>query len=109
MSLHEASKVKKAVESNARAIKNRIHFFQREEEKIWRDLEEVRRQAATIEEGRSRTLEKKIADRTISQTKDIVTRQNKAKAASARESREEVTRRNQYERLRQKQALGQQQ
>merc|ERR1719409_1503537 len=77
MSLHEANRVKKAAESNARAIENRIKFFQREEEKIWRDLEEVRRQAATIEEGRSRTLEKKLADRTIQQARQLALEQNR--------------------------------
>ena len=34
---------------------------QREEEKIWRDLEEVRRQAAKIEDGRARAMEKRMA------------------------------------------------
>ena len=40
---------------------------QREEEKIWRGLEEVKRQAAKIEDGRSRMLEKKLADKTLIQ------------------------------------------
>merc|ERR1719409_1041844 len=60
-SVHEANRVRKAVEQNVKAIENRIRFFQREEEKIWKDLEEVRRQASMIEEGRSRTIEKKQA------------------------------------------------
>merc|ERR1719299_260365 len=85
MSVHEAARVKKAAASNARAIENRIKFFQREEEKIWRDLEEVRRQAATIEEGRSRTLEKKLADRVITQQREASLRQNRTKAAAARQ------------------------
>merc|ERR1719321_2607686 len=87
-SLHEASKVKKAVESNVKAIENRIRFFQREEEKIWRDLEEVRRQAATIEEGRSRTLEKKLAHRTVHQARDLTFKENRARAQAAKQMME---------------------
>merc|ERR1719284_1199005 len=81
MSTHEVNRVRKAMESNAKAIENRIRFFKREEEKIWRDLEEVRRQASTIEEGRSRTLEKKLADRTIQQARQLALEQNKQRAA----------------------------
>lgn len=109
MSLHEANRVKKAAESNARAIENRIKFFQREEEKIWRDLEEVRRQAATIEEGRSRTLEKKLADRTISQARDIHFKENRAKAVAAKQTMLEHRQRNQVEQMREKHLAGHQQ
>lgn len=44
----QASRAKKAVQSNVKAIENRIRYFQREEAKIWRDLEEVRRQAGPV-------------------------------------------------------------
>lgn len=108
-SVHEANRVKKAVESNAKLIENRIRFFQREEEKIWRDLEEVRRQAATIEEGRSRTLEKKLADRSIQQARENALRVNKAKAASQKESNLETRRRNQFAQMQDKQDQGREQ
>jgi len=84
ISKHEASRAKKAAEVNAKAIQNRIRFFQREEEKIWRDLEEVRRQATTIEEGRTRTLEKKLADKTIQQERGVVFQQNRCRAATTK-------------------------
>jgi len=108
-SLHEAHKVKKAVESNVKAIENRIRFFQREEEKIWRDLEEVRRQAATIEEGRSRTLEKKLADRTIQQARSLALDQNRQRAAVQKQAGVEQRKKNQFTQMREKQLQGQEQ
>lgn len=108
-SVHEANRVKKAVESNVKAIENRIRFFQREEEKIWRDLEEVRRQAATIEEGRSRTLEKKLADRTIQQARSLVLEQNRARAAGQKQQGVDQRKRNQFVQMREKQIQGQEQ
>merc|ERR1719321_779666 len=102
-SLHEAHKVKKVVESNVKAIENRIRFFQREEEKIWRDLEEVRRQAATIEEGRSRTLEKKLADRTIQQARSLALDQNRQRAAVQKQAGVEQRKKNQFTQMREKQ------
>jgi len=107
LSVHEAKCVKKAVESNVKAIENRIRFFQREEEKIWRDLEEVRRQAATIEEGRSRTLEKKLADRTIQQAREVALQSNRQKAATAKTTGNESRKRNQFAQMREKQMQGQ--
>ncbi|CAE6973357.1 unnamed protein product [Symbiodinium natans] len=73
-----------AIDRNRKAIENRIRYFQKEEEKIWRDLEEVRRQAAAIEEGRSRTIEKKLADRAIQQERDLLLQQNRVRAAQNR-------------------------
>jgi len=108
-SVHEANRVKKAVESNVKAIENRIRFFQREEEKIWRDLEEVRRQAATIEEGRSRTLEKKLADRTIQQARSLALEQNRARAAGQKQQGVDQRKRNQFVQMREKQIQGQEQ
>lgn len=84
MSVHEANRARKATEANAIAIENRIRFFRREEEKIWRDLEEVRRQAATIEEGRVRALEKKLADQTIQQARAMAYQENRRRADQQR-------------------------
>jgi len=77
LSIREARRMRKGIETNANSIENRIKFFKREEEKIWRDLEEVRRQAAKIEDGRSRTLEKKLADKAISQVREELLSENK--------------------------------
>lgn len=109
MSIHEASRAKKAVEGNCKMIENRIRYFQREEEKIWRDLEEVRRQAATIEDGRSRTLEKKLADRAIQQERELSLRQNRARAAATKASGSEMRKRNQLTQMREKQVAGEEQ
>lgn len=83
--------MKKAFASNAKAIENRIAYFKREEEKIWKDLEEVRRQASKIEDGRSRIIEKRIADESISSmqeqhkhTNSLRARDQKARGESAR-------------------------
>jgi hypothetical protein len=108
-SVHEANRVKKAVESNVKAIENRIRFFQREEEKIWRDLEEVRRQAATIEEGRSRTLEKKLADQTVQRARALALEQNRIRAQGQKASNLEQRKRNQGTQMREKQIQGQEQ
>eukprot|EP00913_Durusdinium_trenchii_P026771 g25112.t1 len=101
MTVHEANRAKKAIERNRKAIENRIRYFQKEEEKIWRDLEEVRRQAATIEEGRSRTIEKKLADRAIQQEIGLV------KASQNRVSVSDYRKRQQFESMREKQLAAQ--
>lgn len=106
LSIHEASRAKKTVESNAKAIENRIKFFKREEEKIWRDLEEVRRQAATIEEGRTRALEKKLADRAIQQERELTFKQNRVRVAAARNVNHDARRQNQAAQEQEKKMAG---
>lgn len=81
---HDARKAKRAVESNAKAIENRIRYFQKEEEQVWRDLEEVRRKAAAIESGRSRALEKKLTERTLQQERDAALQENRQRVAERR-------------------------
>lgn len=103
MTTHEANRQKKAIERNRKAIENRIKFFQKEEEKIWRDLEEVRRQAATIEEGRSRTIEKKLADQAIQQEKKLVVEQNRVKASHNKNAVSDLRKRQQFDIMREKQ------
>jgi len=107
MTVHEANRAKKAIERNRKAIENRIRYFQKEEEKIWRDLEEVRRQAATIEEGRSRTIEKKLADRAIQQERDLTLQHNRVKASQNRVSVSDYRKRQQFESMREKQLAAQ--
>jgi len=109
MTVHEANRAKKTMETNVKAIENRIGFFKREEEKIWRDLEEVRRQAATIEDGRSRTLEKKLADRTIQQERELLMKQNRAKVMASKQNNSDLKKRSQFSQMREKQMLGQEQ
>mmetsp|Transcript_23327 Transcript_23327/g.51268 ORF Transcript_23327/g.51268 Transcript_23327/m.51268 type:complete len:330 (+) Transcript_23327:195-1184(+) len=109
LTVHEANRAKKMIESNAKAIENRIRFFKREEEKIWRDLEEVRRQAATIEEGRTRTLEKKLADKAIQQERELILKQNRARVAANRNQGQDVKRHNQAIAEREKKLAGDEQ
>lgn len=103
LTTHEANRAKKVIERNRKAIENRIKFFQKEEEKIWRDLEEVRRQAATIEEGRSRTIEKKLADQAIQQEKKLIVEQNRVRASQNKSTVSELRKRQQFEIMREKQ------
>ncbi|CAE6952184.1 unnamed protein product [Symbiodinium sp. CCMP2592] len=107
MTVHEASRAKKAIDRNRKAIENRIRYFQKEEEKIWRDLEEVRRQAAAIEEGRSRTIEKKLADRAIQQERDLLLQQNRVRAAQNRVTVSDYRKQQQFETMREKQISAQ--
>lgn len=107
MTVHEASRAKKAVQMSMTAIQNRIRFFQREEEKIWRDLEEVRRQAATIEEGRHRSTEKRLADQTIQKERELMLEQNRAKAAALRSVGSEARKHHQFQQMREKQIAAQ--
>eukprot|EP00929_Paragymnodinium_shiwhaense_P100767 TRINITY_DN63337_c0_g1_i1.p1 TRINITY_DN63337_c0_g1~~TRINITY_DN63337_c0_g1_i1.p1 ORF type:complete len:294 (+),score=68.51 TRINITY_DN63337_c0_g1_i1:106-987(+) len=109
MSVHEANRVKKSVEQNVVAIENRIRYFQREEEKIWKDLEEVRRQAAMIEEGRTRTVEKKVADQTIAQAREARLQANRLRAAKTRQEVMEQRRQHQFVQTQAKQLAGQEQ
>lgn len=109
MSVHEANRARKATEANAVAIENRIRFFRREEEKIWRDLEEVRRQAATIEEGRVRALEKKLADQTIQQARVMAFEENKKRAEKQRVATMEARKSVQSQHSHEKRAAGEEQ
>lgn len=106
---HLANRAKKDIEVNARKIQNRIQFFKREEETIWRDLEEVRRQAATIEEGRSRALQKKLADRTIQQAKELRVQQNKMRVTMAKTVSMDTRKKTQFDAMKEKQAAGEEQ
>lgn len=89
--------MKKAYQMNAKAIENRISYFKREEEKIWKDLEEVRRQAAKIEDGRGRSMEKKLAAKAIAQQKDASVHGNLLRAAQQKATSEAVRIENSYE------------
>jgi len=109
MTVHEARRVRRAVESNLKAIENRIRFFQREEEKIWRDLDEVRRQAATMEEGRARALEKRLTSRSIAQARDFTEQQNRNKATFQKQANMQVRERTEQKQLQARQVAAEQQ
>eukprot|EP00929_Paragymnodinium_shiwhaense_P014676 TRINITY_DN122610_c0_g1_i1.p1 TRINITY_DN122610_c0_g1~~TRINITY_DN122610_c0_g1_i1.p1 ORF type:complete len:314 (-),score=95.26 TRINITY_DN122610_c0_g1_i1:142-1083(-) len=109
LSVHEANRVKKAVEQNVKAIENRIRFFQREEEKIWKDLEEVRRQASIVEDGRSRIIEKKRADQSIAKSKESQLQVNRQRAAATRQAVIEQRKQQQYAQSQAKLQAGQEQ
>lgn len=104
---HEACKTKKVVESDAKAIENRIHYFQREEEKLWRDLKEVRRQAAAVEEGRSRAFEKRLADRKRQEEHNLIVAKNRAMASTNKDIGFEKRRHTQFLAMRRKHVAGQ--
>lgn len=89
MKTRELHRAKKGITQNAQTIESRIRYFQREEDKIWRDLDEVRRQAAKIEEGRTRALEKRVATTAINQVKEQALTQNRMRVNKQRQERME--------------------
>merc|ERR1719487_270680 len=102
VSVHEAQRMKKAFHANAKAIENRIHYFKREEEKIWRDLEEVRRQASKIEDGRSRAMERRMATKNIQTSREAGTNSNRLRAAHQKANTEAIKKEQAYEAVREK-------
>jgi hypothetical protein len=102
VSIHEAQRMKKAFHANAKAIANRISYFKREEEKIWRDLEEVRRQASKIEDGRSRAMERRMATKTIQSSREAGTNSNRLRAAHQKANTEAIKKEQRYEAVREK-------
>jgi hypothetical protein len=102
VSVHEAQRMKKAFHANAKAIQNRIHYFKREEEKIWRDLEEVRRQASKIEDGRSRAMERRMATKNIQTSREAGTNSNRLRAAHQKANTEAIKKEQAYEAVREK-------
>ncbi|CAD7976457.1 unnamed protein product [Amoebophrya sp. A25] len=86
VSTNEAFRMRKSVSQSAKTIQNRINYFKREEDRIWKGLEEVRRQAGKIEDGRGRILEKKLADKTVNQRKQQDFYQRKMQVTEMRHS-----------------------
>jgi hypothetical protein len=88
LSTHELRRVQKVTEQNVQAVESRIKYFRREEEKIWRDLEEVRRQASKIEEGRMRQYEKREADQAVAQNKQHYVAQNQIRVSKLKQDKD---------------------
>lgn len=88
LSTHELKRVQKVTEQNVQAVESRIKYFRREEEKIWRDLEEVRRQASKIEEGRMRQYEKREADQAVAQNKQHSVAQNQIRVSKLKQEKD---------------------
>mmetsp|Transcript_5558 Transcript_5558/g.12226 ORF Transcript_5558/g.12226 Transcript_5558/m.12226 type:complete len:281 (-) Transcript_5558:282-1124(-) len=88
MTAHQALRAKKQAEIESRAIQNRIEYFKREEEKIWKDLDAVRRQANKIEDGRGRVTEKKMVGQMLQEAKVKTVVENRQKARLIREETE---------------------
>jgi len=107
-SVHESLRAKKQAEDESRAIENRIRYFKREEEKIWKDLDDVRRQASKIESGRGRTIEKRLADQHLHEAKIKEIQEKKLRAQQQREHREQHKHKNADEVRRAKQLAGEQ-
>jgi hypothetical protein len=107
ISMHEAQRMKKAFHANAKAIQNRISYFKREEEKIWRDLEEVRRQAAKIEDGRARAMEKRMALKQIGGIKEAGANANRLRAAHQKANAEALKKEQDFEGQREKKDIWQ--
>jgi chromosome segregation ATPase len=85
MSTRDFQRMRKGSEQNVRTVQHRINYFQREEERIWRGLEDVRRQAAKIEECRSRLREREAAENCVKQLKYRGLMEHRIRAKTQRE------------------------
>jgi len=106
MTHHESVRAKKLAEMEMRAVENRIKYFKREEEKIWKDLEDVRRQAKKIEEGRGRASERRFADQWLNESKRRTAEENRRKARQDKEESDMVRKKSTGELLRAKREAG---
>ena len=77
---------KKEARGHAQAVSNRIDFFRRAEEKIWRDLAEVKRKAQIVEQGRRRTLERKELQQQHAEQKARMLQEKRELANATRQS-----------------------
>ncbi|EER12986.1 conserved hypothetical protein [Perkinsus marinus ATCC 50983] len=59
LSLSDSCRLQRSIAAEKQAVKARIAYFKREESKIWRNLDEVRRKAKKLEEGRELAEQKK--------------------------------------------------
>ncbi|CAK0837860.1 unnamed protein product, partial [Prorocentrum cordatum] len=107
--MQEANKVRRGTEHNIHVVQNRIKYMQREEEKIWRELDGAKRQMTRIEEGRSRLLERKLCEGALRLERDSTMERNRSRALSHRDEASEQKRRAQFEAMRSKQVAGMQQ
>jgi len=86
----ETYRSKKLAQGNAQTIKNRIAYFAREEAKIWRDLEDVRRQTGKIEDGRARKSEKDQANQSLLRRSQQLYYENRLNAARKKKDRDVI-------------------
>lgn len=89
LSSFSADRAKKSAEDCAQSIENRIRYFQLQEERIWRDIEEVRRQAHIRENGKARAAEKKVAARAIQHGRDAQFEEKRSRANQTRKMLDE--------------------
>lgn len=85
MTAHQAVRAKKQAEVESQAIQNRIEYFKREEEKIWKDLDAVRRRATKIEDGRGRVSEKRMVGQMLHEARVQATADNRHRAKVIRD------------------------
>lgn len=88
LSSHKLDRMQREAAMIKQTIENRIKFFNREEVKMWRDLEGVRRHAIKLEDGRIRLLEKRLAEKAIAQSKELEINAARVRAQSMKELRE---------------------
>lgn len=76
---------RKVLETNAKAVETRIALFRREEAKVWRDLEDVRKSVARNAQGRARAQERRYVDTSLKQRLALQRAEARQKAAQRRE------------------------
>lgn len=65
---------------SAKVIENRILYCQREEDRLWRDVQEVRRQASIRDKGKMRTAEKRMSEQAIQEGRELHLEGRRSKA-----------------------------
>lgn len=93
LSNFKADRARKVAESNAKSIENRIRYFQREEERLWRDVEEVRRQATIREKGKAREAERREASQAIQEIREQHLEEKRSRANQTKKMLEEASQR----------------
>merc|ERR1712224_634175 len=83
--------------------------MQREEEKIWRELDGAKRQMNKIEEGRSRLLDRRLTENAIKLERDSIAERNRYRATSLRDEACQQRRRSQFETMLKKEVAGKEQ
>ncbi|KAF4661146.1 54S ribosomal protein L2 mitochondrial [Perkinsus chesapeaki] len=80
LSLSDTCRLQRSVEADKQALKSRIAYFKREEEKIWRNLDEVRRHAKKLEQGRASAMERRQSLRELERARKLREIENAKKA-----------------------------
>lgn len=84
LEIHNAQRQRKSVEAHAQAIKSRIDYMARAEDKVWREVEKTRRCAEVLEQGRASRRQSFVHQQTIDEQKRQTLLENQERAEGRR-------------------------